>query len=76
VTFNLTITGTTGPNYASVTPGNASAFTASTINWSTADASVANGGVCKLDGSRQLKVFIGDQPGSAHVILDITGYYL
>jgi hypothetical protein len=76
VTFNITVTGTTGPNFLSVTPGNATSFAASTLNWSTADASVANGGVCKLDANRQLKVFVGDQPGSTHVIVDITGYYL
>jgi hypothetical protein len=76
VTFNITVTGTTGPNFLSVVPGNAASFTTSTLNWSTADASVANGGVCKLDTNRQLKVFVGDQPGSTHVIVDITGYYL
>ena len=76
VTFNVTVTGTTGPNFLSVVPGAAASFTTSTLNWSTADTSIANGGVCKLDASRQLKVFLGDQSGSTHVILDITGYYL
>lgn len=76
VTYNVTVTGTSGPNYLAVTPGNATSFSASTLNWSSADASVANGGVCKLDTNRQLKVFVGDQPGSTHIIVDITGYYL
>jgi hypothetical protein len=76
VTFNLTVTGTTDSNFVSVVPGGATAFTASTLNWTGAGLSVANGGVCKLDASRQLKIFMGDQAGSAHIILDITGYYL
>jgi hypothetical protein len=76
VTYNLTVTGTTEANFIAVTPGGAASFTASTINWSGPGVSVANGGVCKLDESRQLKVFMGDQPGSAHIIVDITGYYL
>ncbi|MEO8698156.1 MAG: hypothetical protein ABI658_31980 [Acidimicrobiales bacterium] len=76
VTYNLTVTGTTEANFIAVTPGGATSFTASTINWTGPGASVANGGVCKLDASRQLKIFMGDQPGSAHIILDITGYYL
>ncbi|MEO5837444.1 MAG: hypothetical protein ABIQ73_29440 [Acidimicrobiales bacterium] len=70
------MTGTTDANFIAVSPGNAASFTASTVNWSGPGASVANGGVCKLDASRQLKIFMGDQPGSAHIILDITGYYL
>ena len=35
----------------------------------------ANGGVVKLDDSRQVKIFAGDQTGSTFVILDVTGYY-
>jgi hypothetical protein len=76
VTYNVTVTGTTDANFIAVTPGNASGFTASTVNWSGPGISIANGGVCKLDSSRQLKVFMGDQPGSAHIIVDVTGYYL
>ncbi len=75
VTYNLTATGTTGPNFLAVTPGDATTFTASAINFGTGE-SVANGGVIKLDASRQVKVWCGDQTGSTHVIIDITGYYL
>ena len=76
VTFNLTVTGTTEANFITVAPGDAASFTASTVNWTAAGVTVANGGVCKLDASRQLKIFMGDQPGSANFIVDITGYYL
>jgi hypothetical protein len=74
VTFNVTVTETQGPNYVSVNPGDAAGFTASTLNWA-GGYDVANASVCRLDASRQLRVFCGDQPGSAHVILDVTGYY-
>ena len=74
ITFNLTVTGTTGPNFLSVTPGDATSVTASSINFPGGDDR-ANGGVSKLDASRQIKVFNGDQSGSTHFIIDVTGYY-
>jgi hypothetical protein len=75
VTFNVTATGTTGGNFLSVAPGNAASSGASTLNWA-GGYDIANGSVVKLDGSRQVKVFMGDQGGSSHFIIDITGYYL
>lgn len=75
ITFNVTATATTGPNYLSVVPGDATGFTTSTLNWA-GGADIANGGTVKLDSSRRIKVFLGDQTGSAHVIVDVTGFYL
>ena len=75
VTFNVTATATTGGNFLAIAPGDAASTDVSTVNWSTADASIANASVVKLDGSRQLKVFAGPG-GSFHAIIDITGYYL
>lgn len=75
VTYNITVTGQTGPNFASVTPGDASDFTASAINWSS-NAAIANAGTVKIDADRQIKVWAGDQAGSFQVIIDITGYYI
>ena len=74
VSFNITVTGLTGPNYLSVAPGDAASTGVSTINFT--DNDLANGGLVKLDTSRQIKVFCGDQTGSTHFIVDITGYYL
>jgi hypothetical protein len=42
----------------------------------TQGQNVANASVCKLDSSRQLKIFCGDDAGSADFIIDIVGYYL
>ncbi len=76
VSFNVTATGTTGPNFLSVVPGDAAGFTTSNLNWGGAGESIANGGIVKLDTSRQIKVFVGDQSGSTHVIVDVSGFYL
>ena len=70
----MTVTGTTGPNFVSVVPGDAPGYTTSSINWSGPDQSVANGSIVRIDDSRQVKIFGGDQTGSTHVILDVTGY--
>jgi hypothetical protein len=75
VAMNVTIASPTGPNFLSVVPGDAASFTASTINW-PGGFDAANGATVKLDASRQLKVFCGDQSGSTHVIIDVTGYYI
>lgn len=75
ITCNLTVAGPTGANYLSMTPGDAASFTASSINF-VAGSALANGITSKLDDSRQVKVFCGDQGGSAHFIIDVTGFYL
>lgn len=76
IACNLTVSGTTGPNFLALTPGDAASFTASAINWSGADQSVANGLIAKLDANRFVKVWCGDQSGSTHVLLDVNGYWL
>ena len=75
VAINVTVASPTGPNFLSVLPGDAVTYTASTINW-PGGFDAANGATVKLDASRQLKVFCGDQAGSTHVIIDVAGYYL
>ena len=76
IACNLTVTGTTGPNFLALTPGDAGSFTASAINWSGADQSIANGLIAKLDANRFVRVWCGDQTGSTHVLLDVNGYWL
>jgi hypothetical protein len=74
IAYNLTVTQPQGGNFLSIAPGDATGYTASAINFN-GSADIANGGIVKLDGSRQVKIFCGDQLGSTHVILDVTGYY-
>jgi hypothetical protein len=74
IAYNITVAGPTGPNFLSVTPGGATSYTASTINFA-GGPDIANAAIVKIDSSRQVKVFCGDQTGSTHVIIDITGYF-
>lgn len=73
VSFNLTVTGSTGVNFLSVGPGDTPGVSTSTINFPGGDDR-ANGGVVKLSSNREIKVFNGDRTGSTHFIVDITGY--
>jgi hypothetical protein len=75
ITYNLTATGTSAGNYLSIAPGNAASTTVSSVNWSGAGQSIANGGTVGIDAGK-VKVFCGDQAGSAHFIIDVTGYYM
>lgn len=75
IAYNLTVTGPTGPNFLAVTPGLATGFTTSAINFNgTSD--VANAAIVSIDFLRTVKVWNGDQSGSTHVIIDITGYFV
>ena len=56
-------------------PGGSATFAGSTINWSAGGQVVANAFVCKLDASRQIKIFCAGPAAQVHVIVDITGYY-
>ncbi|MCU1394212.1 MAG: hypothetical protein JWM34_2640 [Ilumatobacteraceae bacterium] len=75
ITFNLTITDTGGAGFLAVTGGDATAYTASTINWTAAKQQIANGGVTPVNAARQIKVWHGGG-GATHFIVDVTGYYL
>jgi len=75
VSYNLTVAGPTGPNFVSITPGDATGFTTSQVNFNgTTD--VANAGIVAIDPNRTVKVWNGNQSGTTHVIIDITGYYV
>lgn len=75
IVFNLTVTGTTGPNFISVVPGSAATFATSSINFD-AGQTLANGLTVGLDDNRQVKVFAGAGSGSTHVLIDVSGYHL
>jgi hypothetical protein len=81
VTFNVTVTQTEGAGFVQIEGfGNATGST-STVNWSGPGQTVANGGVALLtpafDELGALGVYLGGATNAkAHVVLDITGYYL
>lgn len=74
ITYNLTATGTTGDNFLSIAPGLAASTGVSSINFG-ANQSIANAATVSLDNGT-VKVFCGDNVGSSHFILDVTGYYI
>lgn len=74
IAYNLTIAGTLGSGFLSVNPGDATGYTASSINWSAAGQLLANGLVAKIDTQRRVRVFAGGA-GSTDFIIDVLGYY-
>lgn len=75
VTFNVTATNTSGGNFLAVVPGGVTTTDVSTLNWTSANASIANASVTKLNANRQVRIIAGPG-GSFDCIIDITGYYL
>ncbi|MFM9036661.1 MAG: hypothetical protein ACKOJ9_03110 [Actinomycetota bacterium] len=83
VVYNLTATGGTGVNFLSVSPGDATERpSTSAINYS-ANQNIANGGIVQVSwdatlrgvGDYQMFVWNGDDVGSTHFVVDITGFY-
>lgn len=75
ISFNLTITRTTGAGWVAVDPGDATSSSTSSINWFGAGQTLANATVVKLDPSRRVRLTSGG-PGTTEVVMDVTGYYL
>jgi hypothetical protein len=73
VTGNLTVAGQTAKGYLSVTPTAQPAPTTSTLNFPTGDVRANNVTVRLGGGGRVWIVYRGS--GSAHAILDVTGYF-
>lgn len=74
IAYNITVTGATGPNFVSVTPGDAASYAVSSVNFNGL-MDVANGATVAIAADRTIKIFGGNNTGSVHVIVDVTGYY-
>lgn len=74
VAYNLTATGQTSSGYAVVTSNPMQTGSTSALNWSRAQETVTNGHVGALGADLTLTVHMGGL-GSAHVVLDILGFY-
>ena len=74
VTYNVTVAGATGPNFVAVTSGDAESFGTSAVNY-VAGVNTANAGTVEISQDRTIALWGGEDTGSAHVIVDITGYY-
>lgn len=77
IMFNVAITNTVGGGFLAVTPGNATASSSASINWTAAGQTLNNGTFVQLDGNRRIKAFVNGVPGSStDFIIDVTGYVL
>jgi PKD repeat protein len=75
ITGNLTVVGQTRAGYLSITPNPTATPTTSTINFPVGDTR-ANGVTVPLNGSGDLSIVYKASGGTAHVVLDVTGYFL
>ena len=73
VAFNVTATGQTASGYFEVAPKDAVPGS-STVNWGRAQQTTANGFVTRVNPMGQFQITM-KSTGSAHVVLDITGYF-
>ena len=77
VTFNLTVTETSGSGFVAVYPFGSSFPGVSSINWSVSGATVANNGTVRTGEGvgigRHIRALVAG--GRTHVILDVTGYF-
>ncbi len=73
---NITVSSPTNKNFLAVAAGNAASTPTSLLNWDAGVTQIANSITVPLDGSRQIKVFCGDQAGSTDFIVDVFGYYI
>jgi hypothetical protein len=81
VTFNVTVTSTQGAGFVQVDTSPADPGATSTVNWTAAGQTDANSGVVMLgeafDDTGFISVYVGGtDDAAAHVIVDITGYYV
>ncbi|MCU1504368.1 MAG: hypothetical protein JWM12_3722, partial [Ilumatobacteraceae bacterium] len=79
VVANLTVTETEGElgGFLAVLPGDATALSGSSINWSGANQNIANGLTAKIAADRTVKVFCGGVPTPrTHFVMDVTGYWI
>jgi hypothetical protein len=73
--MNLAVTATEGSGWLSAQPGDVATPVGASINWWAGGQTFSNWMVAKLDAARQIRVF-GMGSGAAHVVVDVTGYYL
>jgi uncharacterized repeat protein (TIGR01451 family) len=74
VALNVVVAAPTAGGYFSVYPGGTPAPATSTVNYA-AGRTRANNATLSLGPAGDLAVFNGQATGSAHLILDITGYF-
>jgi|RhiMethySRZTD1v2_1073278.scaffolds.fasta_scaffold542887_1 hypothetical protein len=81
VTLNATLVSPTREGFLSLWPAGGAFPTVSTLNFNAGEPALANGAIVPvaspLVGGKDIAVAIGMQAaGTAHVIIDVTGYFI
>jgi hypothetical protein len=76
VMVNVTVSSPTNRNFIALTAGNVTTYNTSLQNWDQGVTQIANSIVVPLSPTRTVRVHMGDQTGSADIIVDVFGYYL
>lgn len=77
VSYNITIAATERSGYVQVLGPGTTFGSTSTINWSDDAQRLANSGNVELGGFQEFYLYLDGAPfAAAHVIIDITGYYV
>ena len=71
---NITVTNATAPGFLTINAADAARPLASNLNYS-ADQTRANSAQLKLGPGGDVIVYCGQASGTAHVIIDVSGYY-
>jgi hypothetical protein len=76
VMVNITVSSPTNKNYIAVTAGNVTTTATSLQNWDAGVTQIANSVTIPLSPTRTIRVYMGDQAGSADIIVDVFGYHM
>jgi hypothetical protein len=71
---NITVTNATAPGFLTIHPADTARPLTSNLNYSV-DQTRANSAQLKLGPDGDVIVYCGQASGTAHVIIDVTGYY-
>jgi len=74
VALNVTVTAPTGPGHLTLFPDGTPRPLASVSNYASGQTR-ANNAAIPLGASGSLDIFVGQASGSAHVIVDVSGYF-
>jgi hypothetical protein len=76
VMVNVTVSSPTAKNYIAVTAGDVTSTATSLQNWDAGVTQIANSVTVPLSPTRTIRVYMGDQAGSADIIVDVFGYHM
>jgi hypothetical protein len=74
ISANVAVVDTIGAGFLCANPGGVHTIGAATVNWWASGQILNNGVILTLDASRQLNLIVGGG-GSAHIVVDVTGYF-